>query len=330
MPAQQKRALSGIQPTGFLHLGNYLGAIKQFVELQRSNEVYCMVVDLHGLTVPQDPQEYQRQVRHIANIYLAAGLDPQRTAIYRQSAIPAHSELAWLLTTITTMGELNRMTQFKEKTGSAKAESIGVGLFTYPVLMAADILLYQPNQVPVGDDQKQHVELTRDLAERFNRRFGQTFTVPQPLVQQAGARVMGLDDPTKKMSKSAASAANYIALTDDADTVRSKISRAVTDSGKEIKSGTNKPALTNLLTIYSLLEAVPVKKLETRYRGKSYRDFKADLTEVIIAVLKPIQKTLEELEANPDYVDSVLDDGADRVRPVAEKTLAAAQAAMGL
>ncbi len=330
MASSKKTALSGIQPTGLPHLGNYLGAIKQFVELQDLRSVYCLVVDLHGLTVPQDPAEYQRQVRHIAGLYLACGLDPAKTVIFRQSAIPAHSELAWLLTTVTTMGELDRMTQFKEKTGQAKRDSIGAGLFTYPVLMAADILLYQPDEVPVGEDQRQHVELTRNLAERFNRRFGKTFTVPKLVLRKEGARVMGLDDPTKKMSKSAASALNYIALTDDSETILKKVGRAVTDSGTEITSGAGKPALTNLLTIYSQLEGVPVKELEARYHGKSYRDFKRDLAEIIVAALKPIQQTLKELEADPDYVESVLAQGAERARPVAEKTLAAAQAAMGL
>ena len=325
-----QRALSGVQPTGFLHLGNYLGAIKQFVELQDSHDIYCMVVDLHGLTVPQNPAEYQRQVRHIAAVYLACGLDPKKAVMYRQSAIPAHSELAWLLMTITSMGELNRMTQFKEKTGRTKADSIGAGLFTYPVLMAADILLYQPQEVPVGEDQKQHVELTRDLAERFNRRFGDTFVVPQPVMREVGARIMGLDDPSKKMSKSAASAANYIALTDSPATIRKKISKAVTDSGSVIKSGPSKPALTNLLTIYSLLQETPVEKLEKQYAGSGYGEFKQELADVIVTALEPIQEKLKELEADPGHVDSVLHAGAERARPVAEKTLQAAQAAIGL
>jgi tryptophanyl-tRNA synthetase len=330
MTSTKKRVVSGIQPTGHLHLGNYIGALRQFIDLQGQYECYFFVADLHAITVPQEPADLRDQVRGAVNAYLASGLDPRKVKFFRQSDISAHSELGWLLTTITSMGELNRMTQFKDKAGRQKQDSIGVGLFAYPTLMAADILLYQPELVPVGDDQKQHVELTRDLAQRFNRRFGKVFTVPQPLIRKEAARIMGLDDPSKKMAKSAASDLNRINLADSTDAVRRKISRAVTDSGTEVKGGKGKPALNNLLTILSQLTDTPVGKLESQYRGKSYKEFKDDLADAVIATLKPIQQTLAELEKNPAYTDKVLREGAEKARPVAEKTLQSAKQSMGL
>lgn len=330
MASDKPRVLSGIQTSGLLHLGNYLGALKQFAELQHDYDCYFFLADLHALTVPQDPKKFREQIRHAANVHFACGIDPKRSVFFRQSDISAHAELGWLLNTIATMGELKRMTQFKDKTSRAKEDSIGVGLFDYPVLQAADILLYQTDLVPVGEDQKQHIELTRDLAERFNHRFGQVFTVPKPLIPKVGARIMGLDDPKQKMSKSASSELNYIALTDSSDEVARKLNKAVTDSGNQIKGGSDKPALTNLLTIYSLLTDEPIGKLESRFSGKTYREFKAELTDAVVACLKPIQKTLAELEGNPDYTDSVLTEGADRARPVAEKTLSKAKQALGL
>lgn len=330
MPSQKKRVVSGIRTSGELHLGNYLGALQQFITLQDDYESFFFLADLHALTTPYDPKTYADQVRGVANVYLACGLDPDKAVLFRQSELSAHSELAWLLETTATMGELSRMTQFKEKSQGQQNDSINAGLFNYPVLMAADILLYQPQAVPVGDDQKQHVEITRDLAERFNNKFGKTFTVPEPLIQKAGARIKGLDDPAKKMSKSASSEYNYIALADSPDVIRKKISKAVTDSGDQVKSGSNKPALTNLLTIYSLLEGISVAEIEQRYAGSGYGDFKKELADVIVATLEPIQAKLKELESDPQHVESVLEKGAERARPLAEETLRAAQAAMGL
>jgi tryptophanyl-tRNA synthetase len=325
----KKRALSGIQTSGDLHLGNYLGAIQPFVAMQKTYDCFFFLADLHAITVPQDPENLRRQIRETAAVYIAAGLDPERVTIFRQSMVSPHAELGWLLNTIATMGELSRMTQYKDKAGG-KEDSLSVGLFDYPVLQAADILLYQPQMVPVGRDQKQHVELTRDLAERFNKRFGETFVVPEPLIREAGALIMGLDDPTKKMSKSAPSELNRINLTDSAEAIQRKISKAVTDSGEAVTSGDDKPALTNLLTIFSLLDGRSIKQLEQAYAGKTYHDFKTDLTEVIIAGLTPIQQRLTELEQDDSMITSVLEAGADKARPVAEATLAQAKQALGL
>ncbi|HEY8108873.1 MAG TPA: tryptophan--tRNA ligase [Patescibacteria group bacterium] len=330
MGKERKRVLSGIQATGNLHIGNYIGALRQFIGLQDGYDCHFFVADLHAITVPQDPKEYASRIRNAVNIHLACGLDPDKITLFRQSDVPAHAELAWLLNTIATMGELKRMTQFKDKAGGKAEASLGVGLFDYPVLMAADILLYQADLVPVGEDQKQHIELTRDLAERFNRRFGKTFRVPKPMIPKLGARVMGLDDPSAKMSKSAETEGSRIELTDPEDVVRRKVSRAVTDSGSDITSGKDKPAVSNLLTIMSTLSGDGVPTLEKRFSGKGYKEFKEALADVIVTTLRPIQRTLEELEGNPSYVDEVLEKGAAKARPEAEKTLAAAKSAMGL
>lgn len=307
-----------------------MGALKRFIELQDEYDAYYFLADLHAVTVPQDPEQLRAQVRHVAASYVACGLDPTQATLFRQSDVSAHAELGWLLTTLTSMGELGRMTQFKDKSGKSSEESIGAGLFTYPSLMAADILLYQADVVPVGDDQKQHVELTRDLAERFNHRFGETFKVPEPLIPKAGARIMGLDDPTKKMSKSASSEHNYIALTDDADKIRNKIKKAVTDSGSEITVSEDKPALRNLLTIYSLLTDQSVEEIAADYAGKGYGDFKQDLAEVVVEALTPIKQRHDELINDPVELDRILADGGDKARAIADSTLDAAKAAMGL
>ncbi len=333
-----QRLFSGIQPSGNLHLGNYLGAIKQWVELQDKYEAIFCVVDLHAITVPQDPVELRKKVIEAAKMYLAAGIDPEKSTIFIQSHVPAHTELGWILNTIATMGELGRMTQYKDKanknvwkkpgdddfrqsmTDEEKQEfkdRVGVGLFDYPVLMAADILLYDTAVVPVGDDQKQHVELTRDLAERFNSRFGETFVVPQPLITKEGARIMGLDDPTKKMSKSAASEYNYVALTDDADTVRRKIKKAVTDSGSEIVYSDEKPALKNLINIYTLLSGKSTSEIETMYVGKGYGDFKNDLAEVAVNFLTPFQVRVKNI--SDEEVLAILRAGAAKAKQLAEK-----------
>ncbi len=323
-----KRLFSGIQPSGNLHLGNYLGAIKQWVDMQDDHEAIFCIVDLHAITVPQDPVALRAKTLEIAKIYLASGINPEKSTLFIQSHVPAHTELGWILNTIARMAELERMTQFKDKAQKGGAGESGVGLFTYPVLMAADILLYDTNVVPVGDDQLQHIELARDLAERFNNRFGETFVVPEGKVTTEGARIMGLDDPSKKMSKSASSEYNYIALTDDADTVRRKIKKTVTDSGSEIAYSDDKPALKNLINIYTLLSGKTPQEIEAMYQGKGYGDFKTDLAEVIVGFLTPFQERLSAL--SDDDVLAVLRTGADKVRPLAEAKLRQAYDKMGL
>jgi tryptophanyl-tRNA synthetase len=328
--ARRPRIFSGVQPSGLLHIGNYLGAIRNWVELQETYDCVYSVVDLHAITVSQDRKELTRRTIEVANTFLAAGIDPERSIVMVQSHVPAHAELAWILNTITHMGELRRMTQFKDKTGGGESESIGVGLFDYPVLMAADILLYRADAVPVGEDQKQHVELTRDLAERFNGQFGKTFVVPEPVIRREGARVMGLDDPLKKMSKSATSAASYIALDDSPAVIRKKIQRAVTDSGSEVKAAADKPALTNLLTIYSLFSGASVAEVEARYVGKGYADFKRDLGDVVVEALAPFQARMRELETDPSFTRDVLKAGAERAEAIAQRTLAKVRERVGL
>jgi tryptophanyl-tRNA synthetase len=287
------------------------------------------VVDLHAITVRQQKAELKRSTIETANMFLAAGVDPERSIVIVQSHVPQHTELAWVLNTVAYMGELGRMIQFKEKSGG-EGESIGVGIFDYPVLMAADILLYQTDAVPVGEDQKQHVELTRDLAERFNNAFGKTFVVPEPVIPSAGARIMGLDDPAKKMSKSAGSAYNYIALTDTPDEIRRKIKRAVTDSGSEVRLGADKPALTNLLTIYGLLAGEPAEAIAERYAGKGYAQLKQDLAEVAVQALAPFQARMRELTADKTYTLEVLKEGAARAEAIAERTMTKVRERIGL
>ncbi|MBX5464390.1 MAG: tryptophan--tRNA ligase [Clostridia bacterium] len=326
-----KRAFSGVQPSGNIHIGNYLGAVRQFVQLQDVYEgIYC-VVDLHAITVPQEPAELRRQIREVAAFYLAAGLDPARSTLFVQSDVPAHPELAWILNCFATFGELSRMTQFKDKARKSSQESVSAGLFNYPVLMAADILLYQADVVPVGEDQKQHVELTRDLAERVNRRLGPLFRVPEPLIPQLGARIMGLDNPQAKMSKSAESPWNYISFGDDPDLIRRKIARAVTDSGREVVYDPEaKPAIANLLTIFSGFTGRPVEELEREYRDTGYARFKADLAEAVIAGMEPIRRRLAEMEAEPGYLEEVLRQGAERAAAIAESTVRQVKEALGL
>jgi tryptophanyl-tRNA synthetase len=327
---RKPRVFSGIQPSGSLHLGNYLGALCNWVSMQDTHEcVYC-VVDLHAITVRQERAELRRSTIDLANLFLAAGIDPERSIIFVQSHVAAHSELAWLLNTVTYMGELRRMTQFKDKTEGGEGESIPVGLFDYPVLMAADILLYRADEVPVGEDQKQHVELTRDLADRFNNAFGKTFVVPEPMIPKVAARVMSLDDPRRKMSKSAGSANSYIALMDPPDVIRRKIKRAVTDSGTEVTAGADKPALANLIGIYSILSGDDMDTIVGRYEGKGYAEFKADLGEVVVAALAPMQQRIRELEKDKGYTMDVLKAGAERAEAVASRTLARVRERIGL
>ncbi|MBI5135633.1 tryptophan--tRNA ligase [Candidatus Uhrbacteria bacterium] len=323
--------LSGIQPSGVLHLGNYLGALKQFIALQNEGHAYYCIVDLHAITVPQEPEQLRQNTLSLAAMYLAAGLDPQKSTLFVQSHVKEHAELGWILNTIATMGELERMTQFKDKTSGVKGQgSVTVGLFDYPVLMAADILLYQPHIVPVGEDQQQHVELTRELAKRFNHRFGETFRIPEVRLQKEGARIMGLDNPNKKMSKSASSPNNYIALTDDAETIKKKIAKAVTDSGTEVISGKDKPALTNLLTIMSVLSSKSIPQLEKHFAGKGYAAFKKELAETVIESLAPLQNEYQKLMGTPQTLKKILEDGAHRARSVATKTMEQAREKIGL
>lgn len=314
-----KRIFSGVQPSGNLHVGNYLGAIKNWVELQDQYESIFCVVDLHAITVPQDPETLRKKTIEIAKIYLAAGIDPKKSKIFIQSQVAEHSELAWILNTIAKMSELDKMTQFKDKSQKSGRESAAVGLYDYPVLMAADILLYDTQVVPVGEDQKQHVELARDLAKRFNQKFGETFIVPEVHIRKEGMRVMGLDDPMKKMSKSAASEYNYISLLDDAETVRRKIKKAVTDSGSEIVYSEDKPALRNLINIYSSFSGKSPQEIEKMYAGKGYGDFKTDLAEVVIGFLTPFQERFHAL--SDEDAMKILEEGAEKVRLLAKAKL---------
>ena len=315
----KKRIFSGIQPSGNLHIGNYLGAIKNWIKLQDEFESIFCVVDLHAITVPQDPEELKKRTIEIAKVYLASGIDPKKSSIFIQSHVHEHTELTWILNTIAKMPELDKMTQFKDKTQKGGRESAGVGIYDYPVLMAADILLYDAEKVPVGEDQVQHVELTRTLGKRFNSKFGETFVIPEPFITKEGMRIMGLDDPTKKMSKSAASEYNWIGITDDADTIKKKIKKAVTDSGSEIKYQDDKPALKNLINIYCGFSNKTPKEVEKMYEGKGYGDFKNDLAEVVVAGLKPIQEKMASL--SDKEVLKILEDGANKVRPLAEKKM---------
>ncbi|MCL6626489.1 MAG: tryptophan--tRNA ligase [Alicyclobacillus shizuokensis] len=314
-----KQVFSGIQPSGTLTIGNYLGAMRHFVALQDEADCLFCVVDMHAVTVPQDPKQLLHNTRSLAALYLAAGIDPKKSILFVQSHVPAHAELGWLLQCIVHYGELGRMTQFKDK--SERAEVVTAGLFTYPALMAADILLYQTDLVPVGEDQKQHLELTRDLAERFNNRYGKTFTVPEPMIPKLGARIMSLEDPLKKMSKSDTSAGAYISMLDDPDVIRKKISRAVTDSEREVRYDVeNKPAISNLLTIYSLFSGQSVAELEAQYQGQGYGPFKKDLAEAVVAELAPIQARYREILGSGE-VNKILREGAERAAEKCRATL---------
>ena len=315
----KQKIFSGIQPSGTLHIGNYLGAVKNWVALQEKYDSIFCVVDLHAITVPQNPEELHQKTIETAKIYLAAGVDPQKSTIFVQSHVKEHTELAWILNTITKIPELERMTQFKDKS-SAKKQSVNAGLFDYPVLMAADILLYDTNLVPVGEDQLQHVEIARTLAKRFNNTFGKTFVIPEPFIVKEGMRIMGLDDPTKKMSKSASSEYNYIALTDSPEKIREKIKKAVTDSGKNIKYSDDQPAIKNLINIYALLDNATPKEIEEAYRKKGYAEFKRDLGEVIVDFLKDFQKKYNGIDNNE--VLKILEEGKEKAKKMAGKKMA--------
>ena len=379
----RKRIFSGAQPTGELHIGNYLGALKNWVALQDEYESFYCIVNLHAITLPQDPRTLRQKTLDLARIYLAAGIDPEKATIFIQSDVPEHAELTWILSCVSRMGELERMTQFKDKTrkttrateptglypnlfpsvfeiidrspdsSEAKSRDIldlfesfnsehrtewsveslnreraGVGLFTYPVLMAADILLYQTDLVPIGQDQKQHLELTRDLAERFNRDFGETFIIPEAFIPPVGAKIMSLQDPAKKMSKSDDNANGSIFLLDDADTITKKIKRAVTDSGTEINFDPERPAITNLLTIYQLLTGKTADECTAHFEGKGYGQFKTELAEVTVEFLRPFQEKVRQYD--DAQLKAILDKGAEKARSVASKTLSEVYKKVGI
>src|ERR1043166_3848013 len=323
-----KRIFSGVQPTGSIHLGNHLGALRNWVALQREYESFFCIVNLHAITIAQDPKTLAEKTRELARIYLAVGIDPNVSTIFVQSDVAEHAELTWMLNCVTRMSELERMTQYKDK-ARKQQENVGVGLFDYPVLMAADILLYQTDLVPVGEDQKQHLELTRDLAIRFNRDYGQTFVVPDPFIPKVGARIMSLADPTKKMSKSdEESESGCVMLMDDADAVRRKFKRAVTDSGTDIRFDETRPAISNLLTIYHLLTNKSQDEIEDHFRGKGYAALKQELADVCIQFLTPIQERVRGID--DDKLDQILEQGAERAEAIARVTLIQARANMGL
>ncbi|MCL5946439.1 MAG: tryptophan--tRNA ligase [Chloroflexi bacterium] len=326
----QKRVISGIQPSGELTLGNYLGALRRWVSMQDHYENYFCIVDLHAITEPQDPQELRRRVRDIAAFYLAAGLDTRRSVIFIQSHIRAHSELGWILNCMTPMGWLERMTQFKDKAAKGGRERISVGVFDYPVLMAADILIYQAHLVPVGDDQRQHVELTRDIAIRFNNRFGETFTIPEAFIGDTGARIMSLADPTQKMSKSTEDPNGTITLLDPPDLVRRKIMRAKTDSGSEACFDPTRPGITNLLEIYSTLTGLSRSQTEDHFAGHGYGDVKRELADLVIAALEPLQREHHRYIDDLAALDHELQSGSDRATAIAERTLRDVQEKVGV
>jgi tryptophanyl-tRNA synthetase len=319
------RVLSGVQPTGQLHLGNYLGALKNWAEIQSRYESIFCIVDLHAITVYQKPEELTAKIRETAALFIASGIDPRQSSIVVQSSIPGHSELCWLLTCVTPLGWLNRMTQFKSK--AEKKETVGAGLLQYPVLMTADILLYQAAIVPVGDDQAQHLELARDIAQRFNSLYGDTFVMPATHLPAVGARIMGLDDPTQKMSKSATGAGHAIALLDDPKAIQKKILRATTDSQPAVDPETMGPGIANLLAIG---EACDPSINKESVAGLRYGDFKKRVAEAVVARLEPIQKKYREITADPGYIESVIQEGRARVLPISEDTVRKTKAAMGL
>lgn len=323
-----KTIFSGIQPSGTITIGNYIGALKQFVELQYDYNCYFCIVDQHAITVPQDPETLRKNIRSLAALYLACGIDPDKATLFIQSEVPAHAQAGWMLQCLSYIGELERMTQFKEK--SAGKEAVSAGLLTYPPLMAGDILLYNADYVPVGEDQKQHLELTRDLAERFNKKYAEIFTIPDIKLPKVGARIMSLQDPTKKMSKSDANQKAFISMLDEPKTIEKKIKSAVTDSDGVVKyDKENKPGISNLLSIYSIFNNEPIEEIEKRYEGKGYGAFKKDLAEIVIRELTPIQERYYEL-IDSQELDNILDQGRDKANAVASQMIRKMENAMGL
>ncbi|HYY41641.1 MAG TPA: tryptophan--tRNA ligase [Pyrinomonadaceae bacterium] len=322
-----KRIFSGAQPTGNIHIGNYLGALRNWAALQHEFDSLFCIVNLHAITLPQDPQVLARKTRELVRLYLASGIDPQVSIIYVQSDVPEHAELAWILGCATRISELERMTQFKEKAAKQR-ESVGTGILIYPVLMAADILLFQTDLVPIGQDQKQHLELTRDLAERFNRDYGETFRVPDAYIPKVGAKILSLSDSTKKMSKSDENANGAINLLDDADTVRRKFKRAVTDSGTDVRFDPARPAVTNMLTIYQLLTGQTPEEIETHFAGKGYAALKSELAEVTVEFLRPLQERVYGYD--DAELDRILAAGRERATSIARTTLDDVKARLGV
>ena len=323
------RVFSGIQPTGAIHIGNYLGAIKQWIEFQEKNECVFCIVDLHALTVPYDPKKLEDSILEKAIVYLAAGVDPGKSIIFIQSQVKEHTELTWLLNTVTPVGELTRMTQFKEKSKKFR-QNINAGLLNYPILMAADILLYQTDIVPVGEDQQQHVELTRTIARKFNQKFGEVFRVPEAKVPKTGAKIMNLQNPAKKMSKTDGPD-TYIGLFDEPEEIKSKIMKSVTDTGKIVKYNPEKKAgISNLLTVYSLFSGKTIKELERKFKGKGYADFKKSLAELLINSLEPFRRKRKELLSREVYVKEILEQGRKRAEILAQSTISEVRKKMGL
>jgi tryptophanyl-tRNA synthetase len=329
MTATRPRVLSGIQPTNdSFHLGNYLGAVRHWIAFQNSHDAFYLIVDLHAITLDHDPALLRRRTQISAAQLLAAGLEPDRCSLFVQSHVPAHTELAWVLNCITGFGEASRMTQFKDK--SAKQQNTSVGLFTYPILQAADILLYQATQVPVGEDQRQHLELTRDLAQRFNTRFGKTFVIPEPFIVKETAKILDLQDPASKMSKSSESQAGVVDILDEPDAIAKKIKRAVTDTGSEVRFDAEaKPGVSNLLTIAATMSGRSIAELEADYEGKGYGALKADVADIVVEFTTPLRERTQEWLADPTRLAAVLAAGAARAREVANETVAAVYDAVG-
>ncbi|MDI6883447.1 MAG: tryptophan--tRNA ligase [Patescibacteria group bacterium] len=323
------RVFSGVQPTGSIHIGNYLGALKQWITLQEKNECIFCIVDLHSLTVPYPVKKLQKRIREKTIAYLAAGVDPEKSIIFLQSEVPEHTELCWLLSTVTPFGDLQRMTQYKEKSTKYK-KSVNAGLLNYPILMAADILLYETDIVPVGQDQKQHIELTRKIARNFNKRFGKTFKVPESLLPKRGAKIMSLENPNKKMSKSDLSS-SYISLFDSPEIIKKKIRRAQTDSGKEVKFNAKaKPGISNLLTIFSLFSGLSIKELENDFKSHGYYVFKEKLAQLLIEKLEPFRRKKKELELQQPLLEKILEEGRKRAQIIAQETMSEVRKKMGL
>ncbi len=323
------RIVSGIQPTNQIHIGNYLGAIKQWIDLQQQNECIFFIADLHALTTPYKPEDLQKNILDIATVYLAAGINPDKSIMFVQSHVKEHIEMGWILDTICPVGELSRMTQYKDKSKKFK-DNVNAGLFNYPVLMAADVMLYKGNGVPVGKDQEQHIELTRTLGRKFNQKFGQTFPEPETILPKTGAKIMSLTDPKKKMSKSD-EPKSYISLFDSPEDITKKIMSANTDSGKDvIYNVTKKPGISNLLTIYSLLSGRTVEEIQKEFKGKGYGDFKKSLAEVVINYLEPFRRKQKELQTRDVYIKEMLSQGASRAKRIAEETMREVKEKMGL
>ncbi|MDO8571335.1 MAG: tryptophan--tRNA ligase [bacterium] len=323
------KVFSGIQPSGVPHIGNYIGAIHNWLSLQKGNQCIFSIVDMHTITVPHTPKELHENIGKLAAWYLAFGLNPEKSILFVQSDVKEHAELAWILNTLTKISELKLMHQFKEKSKD-RPDSITAALFDYPVLMAADILLYGTTLVPIGEDQQQHLELTRELARRFNGLYGDTFSIPEGYVSDIGARIMGLDDPKKKMSKSAQSSYNYISFDDSPEIIRRKISRAVTDSDALIKAGVSKPAVSNLLAIYSAVTGKPIGEIEKFYHGKGYKEFKGGLAEELVAFIRPLQEKYEEYISKPKLLARLLADGAEKARAMASGMMKEVREKVGL